>query len=181
MIIHGDQLYFEKLGLTFERLINESICKRPKQQKKKQKEHEMSIENTLERIATALEAIAKTDQWGYPVDAKQPAGEPSRKAIATLATPAMGSPFDHPQDLPAPEKPAAPSKRGRPAKDPAPVAENPAVTKDELMELVRAFVAQKGSQTRAKEILADYGAGRVAELDAKHYAEVSEKLKAEMK
>lgn len=132
----------------------------------------MSIENTLERIANALEAL--TAIKAHPLQGVQAHQAAQAESVSSAVDAAAVG-------IAAGAKASVSSRRGRPAKDPAPVAENPAVTKDELMELVRAFVAQKGSQTRAKEILAEYGAGRVAELDAKHYAEVSEKLKAEMK
>ena len=144
------------------------------------------LEKQLERIADALEKIAGrfTDFARSPVTTY---AKPEPTETVTDAP----SVFDDP--TPAPTAPApkagrpksnktAPSAPVAPVATVATVAPVATVTKDEAMDLLREFVRVKGpeGQTKGRGILMEFGAGKVSELDPKHYADFAARLKKEL-
>ena len=134
------------------------------------------LEKQLERIADALEKIAGrfTDFARSPVTTTA-RPEPTEPVHTT----AEANVFDDP--TPVPTAPAP--KAGRPKSNKtAPAAPVASVTKDEAMDLLREFVRVKGleGQTKGRGILMEFGAGKVSELDPKHYADFAARLKKEL-
>ena len=152
----------------------------------------MTIEAQFDRIATALEGIAKRiDALGAAIAAMNAAttttttgptfvqgtdisaailaeAAPLKEALAT-ATPAE-------EVLTAPLAPE-PKKRGRPAlkavetaTEPSPLAPEPA-TEDAVKTAILAFAGKRGKQA-AIDILSRHGAARVRDLDPATYGAV---------
>lgn len=146
----------------------------------------MTIEAQFDRIATALECIAKRiDALGAPIAAMN-GGTPAPLAPVTTADIAIhddkGTPAE--EVLTAPLAPE-PKKRGRPAlkaveaapvaeEAPAPLApaeEAPAATEDAVKTAILAYAGKHGKQA-ALAILERHGAARVRDLDHSTYGAV---------
>lgn len=163
----------------------------------------MSIEHELSRIATALEKTAEMlestslllEKLGSPLQSvKFAPPTPGRGAEDNALVATNEDPFAPGATVLTTGTGAAPAKRGRPAgpakTTAAPVAAvaNPAfenaVTKDEVQGKLRDYVRKLGNELgpiKGKELLAQYGAGRVSELDPKHFPKVFAFLEAELK
>ncbi len=150
----------------------------------------MTIEAQFDRIATALEGIAKRiDALGAAIAATTTTTTPLHPAtpthLNTLAEVVQAEVVA--DDAPAPE----PKKRGRPAlkavetapaveaapvveEAPAPLApaeEAPAATEDAVKTAILAFAGKHGKQA-ALAILERHGAARVRDLDPATYGAV---------
>lgn len=143
----------------------------------------MSIENDLNRIANALEKL---------VDLKaSPMLSVSQTPHVTIAEPVLAAtePFGGPAFAdPAPAVAPPAKKAGRPAgpkSAPAePATEAKAVTRDDVMDLMREYVRKLGQEKgpiAGKELLGKFGAGRISELDPKHFAAAFAELQKALK
>lgn len=132
----------------------------------------MSIEQSLDRIATALEKLVDVK-----CNPKIEVGDIVKVTGVTEST------FDKFESAIT----AAPARKaGRPAKvvaEPVLEAAPAVVTKDDVTDTLREYVRVKGKEgeKNAKTILLEFGAGRISEIDPKHYADLQSKLKAALK
>lgn len=140
----------------------------------------MSIENSFERIAAALEGIGtRIDALGAAIAAMNLTANPTPLHLNTLAEVVHAEVAA--DDAPAPE----PKKRGRPAlkaveaapvaeEAPAPLApaeEAPAATDEDVKTAILAYAGKHGKQA-ALAILERHGAARVRDLDPATYGAV---------
>lgn len=139
----------------------------------------MSIENDLKRLADSVEKLVV--YLMKPINVECVTGVPETRVTTTAGAAQLASVASVAETEPAP----APVKRGRPAKSAAePVQETTAVvTKDDVTNTLREYVRVNGKpgEQKAKEMLLEFGAGRISEIDPKHYAELDAKLKAGLK
>lgn len=164
----------------FEIVTELSLSASNKQQKGKNK---MSIENDLNRIANALEKLVDAKQVNITTQPYSAAGD-----LIQAATAASSVFTDPATEAPAPAVAPPAKKAGRPAgpkSAPAePATEAKAVTRDDVMDLMREYVRKLGQEKgpiAGKELLGKFGAGRISELDPKHFAAAFAELQKALK
>jgi len=114
----------------------------------------MTIENSLERIATALEALAaKRDVNVQPVSVSAPSAPEAPAAPSAPEAPAAPS---------APEAPAAPSAPEAPA----------AMTPQHLNEVLVGEFKRLGGREPIDKVLHDHGVQSISDLDPSQYQSV---------
>jgi pyruvate/2-oxoglutarate dehydrogenase complex dihydrolipoamide acyltransferase (E2) component len=139
----------------------------------------MSIENNLERIASALESIANSVA---PVGDPIPVGEPlAQRVWAPRETAPVAEPVAEPAPAPAPVAEPAPAPVAEPA--PAPVAEPvaepvAAMTVEELNTALVAEFKRLGGREGIDAEIAKLGASSISEVDASQYAGLLNAVKA---
>ena len=115
----------------------------------------MSIENTLERIATALEIIA--GNANKPVAPSIEPEKPKASKVESVKTEAV-KPVEKPKT--AKIKEDAPAS-GPEIEPPAKVTAAPAITLDQVLTAVRQFADKVGAD-KAKAVMVKYGADKAA-------------------
>lgn len=131
------------------------------------KEHSMSIESDLKRIADALEAIASNQ--GATILSESITSTPGADKLRPVVSPSQ----------PEEKQGKVTRKKASAAVAAAPVEDAPGETtptKDDLVDELRALVHVKGAAV-AKELLAEYGAGKVSDLKEEQYVEVLKAMK----
>lgn len=125
------------------------------------------IENTLERIANALEQIAAIGQFAT----KAPTG-----LVASPATEQIAEALAE-----APKPRARKAKAVEAEEAPAVLAPAPAIiTPDAIAAELRLFVTKFGTQ-KAKDLLTRFGANRVSEIKPEDFVPVMDALKSALK
>lgn len=139
----------------------------------------MSIETNIDRIATALESIAKTNQAILEAQTGKAA------APAPTAPPAPVAEAPAPEAPPAP-KPAAATTPAPPVATPPPqaapapaaAAEAPMLTAELINEACKQKATQLGGPDKIRELFSVYGVNGVAGLDPSAYTQFKEQLDA---
>lgn len=153
---------------------------------KEKEEKDMTLEQSLERIATALETIAgakavcscnSCEEQG-PAEEPKPAEQPKKKAAKKKAEAKLVEVT--PQVVEAePVEETTDDIFGTPAAEPA-----PSYTRDDLINAFKDFLGKLSDEdrnfgvTEAKKILTKYGYDKVPDVQEKDYANVISDLKA---
>jgi len=148
------------------------------------KENTMSIEQNLERIATALEIIAIAAR-ATATDKLVNAGTTDELKLALTPTPKGPAALEKPTPTVATTTAPAPAKETRTGKASAKagnasveIGGETAPTVDNVMDSLRELVQVKGAPV-AKGVLAEFGATKISDIAVQDYAAVDKRLKAE--
>lgn len=146
----------------------------------------MSIENNLERIATALELIAKSAFAQVIAETPEPKPKKAPKAEAPMAPPTApiklepgesvafaGGVLSNPAGAPPVPAPVAPPVPAAPT--PAPVVQ---MTAEQLNAALVAEVGRIGAQEPIAQVIRDLGYNGLREMPASLYGELLNRVKA---
>jgi len=125
----------------------------------------MTIENTLERIAVALEALVEQRSVTHSIN-------------ITGGTEGVYAAPEAPAAPAAPEAPAAPAAPEAPAAPAAPEAPAAPMTPQQLNEVLVGEFKRLGSREPIDKVLHDHGVQSISDLDPAQYQSVIDAVKA---
>lgn len=134
----------------------------------------MSIENNLERIADALEAIAKS---GKPLDAVT--SQPVAGTVAPAVTPAAPKQDAAAAVAPPPVQASAPAPApSATAPAPAPSAAAPGMTMEQLDAALKGEMTRIGDSAPIRNKMTEFGVSSLNDLPVEKYSELLAAVKA---